>query len=76
MSSSLRSVPKSIRLVRSASAPFSKAFPLRLRIPIGGDHDDGDVRSQCFIIGGASPKKWQNIRLSSDVTNPLSRSWN
>ena len=23
-----------------------------------------------------SPKKWQNIRLSSDVTNPLSRSRN
>jgi hypothetical protein len=34
-------------------------------------------------LGGAthhaivvSPKKWQNIRLSSDVTNPLSRSRN
>ena len=23
-----------------------------------------------------SPKKWQNIRLSTDLANPLSRSWN
>jgi hypothetical protein len=41
----LRSVPKSIGLVRSASAPFSKAFRFVSRVAVGGNHDNGNVRS-------------------------------
>jgi len=28
-----------------------QSVALRLRIAVGGDHDDGDVRSQCLGLG-------------------------
>jgi CheY-like chemotaxis protein len=39
----------------------SPAF--RLRVTIGGDHDDGDVRSQCFRLG-------QEFTARSKATGP------
>ena len=51
VSISSRSMPKSIGLVRSASAPRSSAWRFVSGIAIGGDHDDRNVRSQGLRLG-------------------------
>ena len=51
VSISLRSVPKSIGLVSSASAPFSKAFRFVFGVAIGGNYNDWNVRPQGLRFG-------------------------
>ena len=51
ISISLRSVPKSIGLVSSASAPFSNAWRLVSASAIGGYHNDRNIRPQRLGFG-------------------------
>jgi hypothetical protein len=43
--------PEIDRLGESVSAPFSKALRLVSVVAIGGDHDDGNIRSKGLGLG-------------------------